>query len=47
MIVMLKYNNWQIEHIKITIMMRQTYMYINLIVKSQKLQTKLLKFQEQ
>ena len=44
---MVKYNIWLIKNIEIIIIPRQTYMYINLIMKSWKLLTKLLKFQEQ
>ena len=44
---MLKQNIWYVEHIKIIIMMDQVFRYFNLITKFQKVQTKLLKFQQQ
>lgn len=42
--IILKQSVRHIEHIKIIIIRRQIYMYINLIRKYQKLQTKLVKF---
>ena len=44
---MLKQNIWYVERIKIIIMMDQVFRYFNLITKFQKVQTKLLKFQQQ
>ena len=44
---MLKQNIWYVERIKIIIMMDQVFRYFNLITKFQKVQTKLLRFQQQ
>ena len=44
---MLKQNIWYVERIKIIIMMDQVFRYVNLITKFQKVQTKLLRFQQQ
>ena len=44
---MLKQNIWYVERIKIIVMMDQVFRYFNLITKFQKVQTKLLKFQQQ
>ena len=43
---MLKYNTWCIEHMKIAIMTRQIYIFVNLIAKFQTLETKLLNFKK-